>query len=1102
MNRLVILTSLLLSAATFGGRAQDAGLIRLASSPSLSPDGKSLAFAWRGDIWTVPTAGGTARQLTTHPADDTEPRWSPDGRQIAFTSDRQSSRQVFVMEADGGKPGQITFHTAGYSLQDWYPDGQSLLVRGILDSHWREPQRLWKVPLARGIPHIVCDDYAAEAQVSPDGDQVAFVREGHVWWRKGYHGSQAGQLWLHGAGKYRKLRALDTECRWPVWRPDGQALYYAGGAGAWNLHELDLKSGDAKPLTKFEDDSVVQPAISRDGSTIVFRKLFDFYRYDVKSGKCEKIDIRDGSDGGRPPRERRTLASADAVAFSSDGLEVVFISGGDLWVMDTVLKEPRQITNTPEFEHDPVFTNDGSALLYGAAFNLFRAERNDEKKYWWQQESFVTRQVTDQAEVETDLKMSPDGTRVAFIRAGGDLWTMAPDGKDAKCFLKSWNAPDFDWSPDSKWMVYAVSDNDFNRDVWIAPLDGSSAPYNVSRHPDNEWGPAWSPDGKCIAFTGERREQQSDIFYVWLRKEDDDKAKRERSIEEALEKMKKGRVPKPAPKNPEPPPPKDDEKKDPSSAPSGGASEGKPTGQDDPPKEKPKPPAPKPAEKLVIDFENLHERVRRISNPDVTENNLFWSSDSKKLCFSATVAEVKSLYAVDFPDAGKPKVFAAKIGSQARWLKEGNQIVWLADGVPGTVSSAGVATSYAFSVKQEVDVAGRNRAAFVTAWRIMRDDYYDERHGNKDWDAIRSKYDDMAASAADTKALSDCINLMLGELNGSHLGFRANATPWKSPDAWDEQTPNFGVRFDRSYVGVGLKILDVLPGGPAEKASSRLEAGEFILKIDGAPVEPTTDLTRFNGPLDREIKLTVKNGDKEREVAIRPIAWSAVPALMYQKWLKETRKKVDEASKGTLGYIHIRGMDWGSFEAMEADLYAVGAGKDGLIIDVRENGGGFTADHLLTVLCQPTHAITVPRGGGPGYPQDRKIYATWSKPIVVLCNQNSFSNAEIFAHAMKALNRGKVVGVPTAGGVISTGGATVMDVGTIRTPGRGWFLSTTGDDMELNGAVPDIIVWPAPGEMPRGKDAQLEAGMDQLMRDVAAWKARPKPELKKASERK
>jgi len=179
---------------------------------------------------------------------------------------------------------------------------------------------------------------------------------------------------------------------------------------------------------------------------------------------------------------------------------------------------------------------------------------------------------------------------------------------------------------------------------------------------------------------------------------------------------------------------------------------------------------------------------------------------------------------------------------------------------------------------------------------------------------------------------------------------------------------------------------------------------------------------------------------------------------------------VDQASNGTLGYLHIRGMNFPSFHRFEQELFMAGAGKDGLIIDVRNNGGGSTADHLLTALTQPVHAIAVPRGGGPGYPQDRMVYATWNKPIVVLCNQNSFSNAEIFAHAIKNLKRGQLVGVTTAGGVISTGGIPIMDIGFLRMPFRGWFTVNDGEDMELHGAVPDHIVWPEPGD---AEDKQL-----------------------------
>ena len=239
-------------------------------------------------------------------------------------------------------------------------------------------------------------------------------------------------------------------------------------------------------------------------------------------------------------------------------------------------------------------------------------------------------------------------------------------------------------------------------------------------------------------------------------------------------------------------------------------------------------------------------------------------------------------------------------------------------------------------------------------------------------------------------------------------------------------------------------------------------------------------------------------------MVLRPIALAAARNLLYDKWIRDNRKKVEETlSGGKLGYLHIRGMNFPSFYKFEEDLYAAGAGKDGLIIDVRENGGGSTADHLLTALTQPHHAITVPRGGGPGYPQDRRVYATWTKPIVVLCNQNSFSNAEIFAHAIKTLKRGPLVGVTTAGGVISTGAAQIMDVGTLRLPGRGWFLPDTGEDMELNGARPDPanIVWPDPADFARGVDAQLNRAVSVLEADVKAEAARPKPPLRKASER-
>ncbi len=1075
--------------------------VRLAASPTLSPDGKKLAFSWRRDIWIVGSGGGAARPLTLHDATETRPAFSPDGKWIAFNSDRNGASHAYLVPASGGTPKQLTFHSEGCRVEQWYPDGKSLLVNANRDHYWRHEERFFQINTEeRSSEQLLFDGYGRSGSLSADGKRLLFTREGTAWWRKGYHGAQASQIWLYdlASKKFRKLVDEPTGARYPLWAPDGKGFYYVGGqSGAFNLWYRPLAGGEEKQLTQFEDDSIVMPCISADGKTIVFRHLFDLYRFDTESAEPPKrLNISIRADMVADKFQRRRLNKAEEVAFSKDGLEIAMISGGDLWVMDTELREPRQVTSTPEEERNPVFTPDGKAILFASdaegQSDLWKAERTEGTRYWWQNDEFKLTRLTKDVEVEEDLQISPTGKDVAFVRGRGDLWLIGADGKNERRLFESWRPADFDWSPDGKWLVYSQLDDEFNRDIWIWPIDGSREPFNVSRHPDNDYGPVWSPDGKTIAFTGRRVGTEIDIYYVSLTKADNETTSRDRKLQSAIEKIEKVRGKQPAAKPAEKP---EDEKKDEAGD---DAKEEK--------KEEPKPPTTSGDKTLPlvrIDFDGLCNRIRRVSISDTSEGYLLWSPDSKKLAFRAKINGREGTYTISPPSDLSPKLLSSKMGYDARWLAHGNQIVWRVDGVPARLGADGKTATYSFSAYQEFDVGARYRAAFDLCWRTMRDNFYDGALNHRNWDAIRRKYSEVAAEAIDGNGLDEVVNLMLGELNGSHLGFTPRSSgSYSSKQAWTDATPHFGLRFAVDFAGPGMKVHDVIPGSPADHVKTRILADEIVMAIDEQPIDPAMDLTQLlNGRLDRDVTLTVRNAKGEdRDVTIRPISYASARSLLYEAWIKQNRVAVAKASDGKLGYLHIRAMNMDSFYRFERELYDAGAGKDGLVIDVRENGGGNTADYLLTALTQPVHGITVPRGGTAGYPQDRCVYATWRKPIAVLCNQNSFSNAEIFSHAIKSLGRGRLIGTPTAGAVISTGATSIMDVGMLRLPYRGWFVAKTGQDMELNGAVPHAIVWPQPCEMPQGIDHQLEKAVTILKTEVEKWNKRPQPKLQTASD--
>ncbi len=1091
------LVALFVSALT-AHAASAAEPIQLVSSYSVSPDGATIVFAWADDIWTASTSGGDARRLTTHSASDSQPRFSPDGREIAFISSRDGGRHIYTMPLTGGPPHRHTTHSEGYRLVEYSPKGDAFLVQAQRDHFWRDGSRFFRVERdAKTAEQLVVDAAGTDARLSPDGKKLLISREGTSGFRKGYEGSQASQIWLFDleSREFTELLRDEVGFRYPRWMPDGSGLYYCGQqSGSYNLWQCKIDGTERRQLTFFDDDTVFAPAVSKDGSTIVFAHLFDLYRFSPGSGKPpERIELANSGEPVRRDIARRTLTSATDAVFSDDGLEVAFVAGGDLWVMDTELREPKRVTRTPEEESSPEFTKDGNRIFFisdrGGQTDIYSVERGDTDRYWWQNDDFDVQRITQDPAIERYLDLASTGEFLAFVRGRGDLCLMDTDGKNVRTLFESWNAPDFEFSPDGKWVAYAIDDNDFNRDIWLAPLDGSREPFNVSVHPDNDRGPSWSPDGRVLAWTARRSSEETDIHYAYLRLEDAQEDSRDRRVEKAIETMKKKRK--------EPKPAKKDDASD-------KVADAKPDAKDGAKKDDPKKTDEAEDDKaIVIDFDGLRDRIRTISNPDSRESTLRWLSDTK-LAFNATVNGASGSYFVEFPSATNSlKKFGSSIRG-SKYVRGAKSLSMVTGGQPALISSTGTTKRFPFTAYQEIRNSQRYQAGFDLAWRAMRDGFYDPNLGNRNWDAVRRKYIDAATNAVDSAAFTRVVQLMLGELNGSHLGFSSRgARRGASSDfQWNEITGHLGLRFESDHLGPGWKVRDVVRGGPTWEKETRVDPGEVILSIDGVPIDPSMPVEKvLTGAHQRDIGLRVKSvSGEERDITVRPTTYAGVRRRLYDHWLEDNRARVDEWSKGSLGYLHVRGMNWSSFLKFETELFKVGHGKDGLIIDVRANGGGSTADHLLTVLTQPRHAITRPRGGGEGYPQDRRVYATWDKPIIVLCDQDSFSNAEIFAHAIKTLNRGQVVGMTTAGGVISTGGRGIMDLGFLRMPFRGWYL-LDGEDMELNGAVPHHIVQLMPGDWPAGRDPQLAKGVEVLLEDVADWKARPRPTLRKSSER-
>ncbi|MCK4413779.1 MAG: PD40 domain-containing protein [Candidatus Eisenbacteria sp.] len=1094
--------------------------------PRWSPDGAWIAFAsdraGTFDIYLLPVAGGELRQLTWNSYQDIPTDWTPDSRAVIFRSWRYvhetDSPGIFCASLDGGTP--VALIPAGGEDAVLAPDGRQLVfTRGGGAWSRRNYQgnarhRLWLCdldppvgvpgsgglvrPAGAGLPEAI----ARESCTAAGMQAIGALRPAPQFRNLTALASltedprrQRGEFWAEHEEQAPDWRRPDLETginRWPAWFPDGEhVLYLSESKGVSNLKVLAVQSGSRAWVTRLRKGRLRFPTLAHNGRLAAFEYEDGIYTVAIPAAlpadgssqwpepvpEPERLAIRIPLDHRMDRREWLAVRSgADEMALSPDGKQIAFVYAGEVFVMKASDEEPYayNVSNSPAREGDIAWAPNSDSLIFvsdrDGRREIYQVTSGDEDESRLARTLLheVTR-LTDSKQEEWTPKFSPDGEQIAFRRGNGTLMVMDADGSDERALVESPREITFAWSPDGKWLAYTLEDDDYNTDVWVLPLDGHHDPVNISQHPDWDGAPYWSADGRMIAFESMRAYlNQADIWYVWLTREDE-----ELSREERLDAISGD---KPEPKTDQP----NGEDKDAS----GDAREdGEEADEEDDEAEEDE-------VEVRIDFEDIYKRVHRLTTLTGNESNVLISKESTELVFVAEQDGERDLWKIKW-DGSEPERLTR--GGQepqyVQWNENGEKLFYLkkGGGISAVPLSGGESKSYTYEAEILIDRAEQRRFVFEEAWRALRDHFYDPDFHGCDWDAMRKRYRPWALGASTYRDFQEVIEMMMGELNASHLGM------WDGPgdpkirgSALEVQTGELGIILDAGYRGPGVRVGHVIKGSPADRVESRLEAGEIVRAVNHVSLGAEDNLWRhLTRAVDKPTLLEVENMEgARRQVVIRPISGRDLRGLVYEEAVEARRRCVAEASDGEVAYIHVRRMGIASLDTYERDLYAEAHGKEALIIDVRNNGGGWTTDLLLTSLMAADHATTIGRGGGSGYPEGRRLLYAWAKPIVVLCNEHSFSNAEIFSWAIRALERGPVVGQQTHGGVVSTGGIRLLDGAWVRLPGRGWYSNLDGSNLEGTGCLPDIEVENPPGAMVRGVDHQLERAIAEALRQI------------------
>jgi tricorn protease len=1108
--------------------------IRLARHPDYHA-GK-IAFSYLGDIWMAGEDGASVQRLTDNLAREIYPRFSPDGRSIAFSSNRHGNNDVYIVPAAGGAPKRLTFHTGNDEVVGWTRDSQHVIFRAARgDGAFPSVATLYQIAVAGGQEKPLPVDWGYWGNFSPDGNSLVLNRHPATWSRKHYRGSYAADLWIAdlNAKSYTKLLGDEQYNRyWPMWGADNAIYFVAdplpndrsvapGSAevrkSTNNIYKIPVKGGQPVQITRHTSGSLFWPSMSSDGKVIVYEENFGIWKLDVASGKSTEIKLDLVTDEKENEAEIVTVNNeVDSFDLSPSGRRAVISARGQILTIATERGDITRVASDKMASRNqtPKWSPDGKFLA-------FVSDRSGRDEVWVSDpEGRTPKKITDLDNEKGTLVWTPDSKSLLYTAADKKLYGYAvADGKTSVIASTDLGRlGSVAVSPDSKWITFAKQDRTLRPHVYIAPIAGGEERHISDDSVQySETNAAWTADGRYIVFTSSEGASNgiatqggiNTTMALWvlaLRDQERDPSDRDIDNEaeglaaEAAARQNTGRgggggaaavpevridwngmarrarqlsVPATAIGGLTPTPEGHSMALTLSTAGAGGGGRG---GATDP-----------SAGIYIINVES--GQLTRVPPAPESANagagrgggrggaggigggsNMAFARDGRTLYFRSGTG----LFAAPLNPAGTGNAQASS-ATGGRGTGRGGRGAAPAAAEPAATTAT--ARQVTYTVNLEVDHKALRSQVFNEGWRIMKNRFYDAKMHGADWNAAKSLYEPLLQYLVDEEELHTVMMMMIGELNASHTG--VSGGPPNDRVTAQTRHPGFDVVADASGL---YKVGHIYKDGPADRDYLRIKEGQYLIAVDGHDLKTSENYWQyFTLAAGTKFHFTINDKPAKEgawEVSISPVAGGAFTDLQYARWVDSRRDMVAKLSNGEIGYLHIRAMDAPSLRQFQLDL-AANRTKKALVIDQRFNGGGGIDQELLAILAGRQYQYTIGRDAGFQQPRPQNFYG----PMVVMQNERSASDAEMFPAGFKALGLGKVIGVPTMGAVIGTGSYTLLDGSTIRTPGSGVW-TVTGQNMENFGVPPDVLIDNTPGDFIKGRDAQIEKAVEVLKADI------------------